>query len=467
MKKINSSNYIFNLINKYTDNFKKKINVRFSPEISGYIHLGHLKNIIVNLDIIKIYNGKCNLRIDDTNPKKNKNIYKKKLINDIKWATLIFKKKFSKNIFYCSNYFHKLYQYLEFLKKNLLLIRKIKNCYYKEKKKTIKIKKNIIYRIKIENHYRTRYNWLIFPLYDWAHTLSDKIENINYSICSIEFSEKKKVYKKFSNIIYKIINPIQIEHSRLLIYNNITKKKFIILLIKNKYIKRYFDSRILSVKSIKNSKIKLKEIYLFFKRLNISRKKSIIYKEKFKKIWIKNEKEKYIIIFKFINILIINYSKKVLLKTKKYYLIISDNILINKEIFIKSIFNKKFFLKKFNKLIKLKNLKFIICKNYIKNKNGEIKIIKCKYLNLKKKDNKIYNWINNKYKNKIILEKKNNLIKKNQNNLYLNPKTFKKIHIYSENLSIKKIINEINFNKNEIIKKNNKINNKIKYRFNI
>lgn len=462
MKKLKSSNYIFNLINNNIYSFKEKINVRFSPEISGYLHLGHLKNITINLDIIKIYNGNCNLRIDDTNPEKNKIIYKKKMIKDIKWFTLIFKKKFLKNIFYCSNYFHKLYQYLEFFKKKLLLIRRVKNCYYKEKKKLIVFKKNTIYRIKIKNHYRTKYNWLIFPLYDWAHVLSDKIEKIKYSICSIEFSKKKKIYVKISNIIHKFIIPIQIEHSRLLINNNITNKRLIILLIKNKYIKNYFDSRISTIKSIKNSKIELKKIYLFFKRLNLTRKKSTIYKDKIKKIEKNELKQEFNIIYNYINILILNFSKKIFLRTKKYFFIISNNILLEKEIFVKIILNKIFFLKKFNKLIKLKNLKIIICKNYIKNKNGEIKYIKCKYLNLIRKIKK-NKWINNLYKNKIIFTKKDNLVKKN-NNLYLNSKTLKIIYIYSENLYINNLNNKINFNKNKILKKN-KINNKIKYKY--
>lgn len=452
-KKILSSNSIFNFINNDINNLKNNIRTRFAPELSGYIHLGHLKNININLDTARIYNGFCSIRVDDSNPLKNKYIYIKHLKKNLNWFTSLIKKKFYKKIFFCSNYFYKLYQYIEFYKKkNYILnkIRLIKLGNYKEKKKVIKWKKKIIYRIKFIKHFRTKYNWFLFPLYDWAHTISDKIENINYSICSLEFIKKKYIYQKISNIIYKKIKPIQIEHSKLLINDYITKKRIIKLIINNKYVNNKNDLRLLTVDGIKKSKIKLINIYIFLKNMNFKKKKSIIDKKNFEERFYKNKNFN-----EYINIIIINYKNLILFKNKSNNFLLSNNLLI-KNIFLLNIYKNIFFIKKFKKFIKLSKLKIIICKNYKKNNKGKIKIIKCSYVNFKK-ENKSIEWLNNKYKNTILLNNITNLINNKGYKKYINSKSLKKNIFFLENIFINKNKNKIKINKKYV-------NNKIEYK---
>lgn len=139
---------------------KNNLITRFAPESNWNLHIGHLKNIFFNLELSKIYNGVMNLRVDDTNNKKNKKKYKMRIIKDIKKIFKINEKKINKRIFYSSNYFYKFYQYLEFIIKTikfdnyLKIIRKLKNGNYKERKRSVRIIRKRIYKIKYKKHYR-------------------------------------------------------------------------------------------------------------------------------------------------------------------------------------------------------------------------------------------------------------------------------------------------------------------------
>ncbi|ASS47114.1 Glutaminyl-tRNA synthetase [Candidatus Nasuia deltocephalinicola] len=471
--KILTSNFIFNKINKNINKINNKCNTRFAPEASGYLHIGHTRNIIINYDISKIYNGLLKIRIDDTNPDKNKKKYIKYIKKNTKWIIKKINNNKLKKINYTSNYFHKLYQYLEYYKKNFLKKKKIKNIrkiklgFLKEKIRTINFKKknykNILYRIKFKKHIKTIYNWFIYPLYDWGNALSDKIENINYSICSIEFSKNKKIYNIISKIIYKNKKIRQIEYSRLEIKNNITKKRIIFFLLKKKYIKNNKDSRLLTINSLKKSKINQIIIYSFLKELNLSRKLSIINNNIFKKkiISLINFNKNLYIINEYINIYIINLKKKIKFFIKNKYYFLSNNLLMKKNIFIKNSLKSIFFLKNFKKKIILINLKNIICKNYKKNKYGFIKYILCKFIKYNIRNNIKNSWINFKYKIKLLILKKKEIINKINNKI--NTKSFKNFTFFSENLIINNINNFYNFDKINICynkfkkNKNNKI----------
>ncbi|ALP69980.1 Glutaminyl-tRNA synthetase [Candidatus Nasuia deltocephalinicola] len=367
---------------------------RFSPESNWNLHIGNLKNILINLKFSKIYNGKINLRIDDTNNYKNKNKYKKIIIKNLKKINICNDNIFNKYPFYSSNNFFKLYQYIEIILKNkkinkfLLKLRKLKKGNFKEKKYIINVFKKNLYRINYKKHYRSGWFWFIYPFYDYSHNIIDKIENIKYSICSSEFRKNKSIYNIIINILYNNIKkPLQKEIIRLICNNNILSKSKLKKIKNIKYVKNSQDKRL---KLFNFLKIKQLKILLKKNKSNLKFKK-INFIHHFLKVKIKN----------------FNIKKIKLIQLEK-------NIFLTKNIFLK----KKFFLKK-KKIINIKkkiylnkNSKyFIYCYRIIKNYKNKIKYIKCKIYkkyNFKKK--KIF-FLNKYYKNVISLKFFNDLIK--------------------------------------------------------
>ncbi len=393
---------------------------RFAPEINWNLHIGHLKNIIINSHKSKIFNGAVNIRIDDTNSKKNKFIYLNNLKKNLKWFKKNNDKNINNNILYTSKYFYKLYQYKEILikkkiklkilnKNNLNKVRNFRKGFYKEKKKIIKILKNKkIYRIIYNKHYKLKYNWFIYPSYDYSHNISDKIENILYSICTKEFKKNKSIYNIILNIFFNNKKkPNQTELKNFKIKNNILSKSILKKVIKNKYIKNSKNIKIKTINGIIKNNIKINNVELMLQN-NLK----LIKKKKLKK--------------NFLLIKIKNISKKKIKKIKKN-LILTNRIIIKKKFFLKKknkIFKKIFLLKKTNYILFYYKKKWFIKKT---NKNK----------NLFKKNKK---WINKKFKNEFIKIFLKNL--------------FKKIKINTNNEKIK-IINKKKNNK--IIGKNKKL----------
>ncbi|WP_259286026.1 glutamate--tRNA ligase family protein [Candidatus Nasuia deltocephalinicola] len=405
----------------------KNLITRFAPELNWKLHIGHLKNIIINSQNSKIYNGITNIRVDDTNSKKNKLIYLINLKKNLEWFIKNNDKNINNNILYTSKYFNKLYQYKEILikkkikleilnKNNLKTIRNFRNGFYKERKKVIKILKNKkIYRITYNKHYKLKYNWFIYPCYDYSHNISDKIENILYSVCTEEFKKNKSIYNIIINLFFnnkKKSN--QIEVKSLILKNNILSKSILKKIIKNKYIKNSKDIKIKTLNSLIKNKIKFNYI-------------ESILKNNIKLIKKKNKNKKYIFLK------IKNISKKKIKKIKKN-LIITKNIIIVIKKKKNKIFKKNFLLKKTNyKLICYKK------KWFLKNKKKNKKIFK----------NISIKWYNKYFKNEFIKILLKNIFK---NNLKIN----------SNNEKIK-IINKKKNNKKIGKKYNKKLkNNKIK-----
>ncbi|WP_259286209.1 glutamate--tRNA ligase family protein [Candidatus Nasuia deltocephalinicola] len=406
----------------------KNLITRFAPELNWNLHIGHLKNIIINSQNSKIYNGMTNIRIDDTNSKKNKFIYLNNLKKNLKWFIKNNDKNINYNILYTSKYFYKLYQYKELLIKKkielkilnrntLKLIRNFRKGFYKEKKKITKILKNKkIYRIIYNKHYKLKYNWFIYPCYDYSHNISDKIENIIYSICTEEFKKNKSIYNIIINLFFnnkKKTN--QIEVKNFMLKNNILSKSILKKIIKNKYIKNSKDIKLKTLNSFIKNNIKFNYIEL-------------ILKNNIKLIKKKNKKKKHIIIN------IKNISKKKIKKIKKNLILTKNIIILKKKINKKNkIFKKIFLLKKTNYQLIYYKKKWII-----RNKNKNKKIYK--NLNLK--------WINKYFKNEFIKILLKNLFK---NKLKINSNN-EKIKIISGKKNNKKIGKKKNkkFKKNKI-----------------
>ncbi len=454
---INKKNFIYNIVlNDIKKNKKIKIITRFPPEPNGNLHIGHAKSIFINFNLSKFYKGKCFLRFDDTNPNKEKKKYVKQIQKDIKWLGY----KWSENIKYSSDYFNLYYKYAielinkklayidelnkkeikkfrgtfknpgikspfrnRTIKENLILFEKMKNGLYKEgemclrakidmKSKYIILRDPVIYRIKKKIHYKTKKKWNIYPTYDFAHCISDAIEKISHSICTLEFSDNRKLYEWILNNISIKHHPKQYEFSKLNITYTITSKRKIKKLIKNKIINKWNDPRLMTLSGMKKRGYTAKSINKFCNKIGISKQNSNIdisileeclRKELNKttprimavinplKIILTNIDEK-----KIINIKIPNHPKNK--KMGKRNIILSSIIYIDIKDFENENSNN-FHKLRLGKKIKLKYAGIIKLKNIIKDINLNILYLKCKYYNIKIKKIKnigIIHWISKK-----------------------------------------------------------------------
>ena len=253
-----------------------RVHTRFPPEPNGYLHIGHSKSICLNFGLAEEYDGKCNLRFDDTNPLKEEDEYVKSIIEDVRWLGF----NIDKNILYASDYFQQMYDYAVSLinagkayvddqtpdeiknsrgtlkepgkespyrdrsvEENLHLFEGMKNGQFENGEKVLRAKIDmtspnlnfrdpIMYRILHAFHHRTGDSWCIYPMYDWAHGLEDSIEGITHSLCSLEFEDHRPLYDWYLDQL-GVYHPQQIEFARLnLSYTVMSKRKLKILVEK-------------------------------------------------------------------------------------------------------------------------------------------------------------------------------------------------------------------------------------------
>ena len=283
-----SSNFITEIIDdNLTENKNDgRVHTRFPPEPNGYLHIGHAKSICLNFGLARDYNGKCNLRFDDTNPAKEDVEYVDSIKADIKWLGFTGEDR----EYYASDYFDQLYEFaVKLIKKgkayvdsssaeeikllrgtpteagkhspyrertvdeNLSLFEKMKNGEYKEGECVLRAKIDmassnlnmrdpIMYRIRFAEHHRTGNKWCIYPTYDWAHGQSDSIEGITHSICTLEFENHRPLYDWFIKEL-EIHHSQQIEFARLNLNYTVMSKRKLLKLVEEKIVDGWDDPR--------------------------------------------------------------------------------------------------------------------------------------------------------------------------------------------------------------------------------
>jgi len=254
-----------------------RVATRFPPEPNGYIHIGHAKSVCLNFGIAAQYKGTCNLRLDDTDPAGESMEYVESIIRDIHWLGFDWEDR----LYFASDYFEKLYQFaVELIKsgnayvcslspdeireyrgtftepgkdspyrnrsveENLELFQRMRAGEFADGDHVLRAKIDmaspnivmrdpVIYRIKREPHYRTGTQWIIYPMYDFAHCLSDALENITHSICTLEFENNRPLYDWIIERLITGNRPRQIEFARLnLSYTVLSKRRLIELVEK-------------------------------------------------------------------------------------------------------------------------------------------------------------------------------------------------------------------------------------------
>ncbi|BAC24434.1 glnS [Wigglesworthia glossinidia endosymbiont of Glossina brevipalpis] len=457
-KKI-TSNFIYKIIHKdLFINKYKYIHTRFPPEPNGYLHLGHAKSICLNFNLAKIFKGKCNLRFDDTNPNTKHEKYINKIKNDILWLGF----KWDGKTRYSSDYFDQIYNfaiklikknlaYVEELslkevrknrgsltrkgkqspyrnrkiKENLILFEKMKNGEFKEGSACLRAKINmqsscvlmrdpILYRIRFKNHHRTKNKWCIYPTYDFSHCISDSIENITHSLCTLEFQENKKLYNWILKKVSTDFVPKQYEFSRMNLEYSIMSKRKLKILIEKKLVSGWNDPRIPTLAGIRRRGYTASSIREFCNRIGITKQESTI-SESMLEFFIKKELNfnsyRLMAVINPLLLIIENfpdeYEEKIEISNHPYNNMGKRTVIFNKKIYIeRSDFmeNPKLEYKRLSlgKKVKLRNSYIIKANRIEKNKHGYITKVYCNYYsNIKKNNYKfsklgIIHWVSEK-----------------------------------------------------------------------
>ena len=315
------SDFIRDIINEHnrTNRFGGRVATRFPPEPNGYPHIGHAKSVCLNFGIAAQYGGTCNLRMDDTDPSGETMEYVQSIINDVRWLGFDWEDR----LFYASDYYEPLYQYAVQLiqlgrafvcdlspdeireyrgtltqpgkdspyrnrsvEENLDLFKRMRAGEFEEGVHVLRAKIDmaspnivmrdpIIFRIKKEPHYRTGTQWVVYPMYDFAHCLSDSIERITHSICTLEFENNRPLYDWFLDEL-KVYHPQQIEFARLNLTYTILSKRRLIELVERKNVSGWDDPRMPTIAGMRRRGYTPEAIREFCARIGVAKNDSIV-----------------------------------------------------------------------------------------------------------------------------------------------------------------------------------------------
>lgn len=316
-----TSNFIRSIIDADLASGKHKgIVTRFPPEPNGYLHIGHAKSICLNFGLAHDYKGNCNLRFDDTNPEKESNEYAQSIQEDVRWLGF----QWDGEVQWASNYFEVLYGFaVELINKglayvedltpeqmreyrgtltqagknspsrdrsiaeNLDLFARMKNGAFADGSMVLRAKIDmaspninlrdpVIYRIKRAHHIRTSDHWCIYPMYDYSHCISDALESITHSLCTLEFEDHRPLYDWVLDNITISCHPRQIEFSRLELHYTITSKRKLLQLVNEKYVSGWDDPRMPTICGMRRRGYTPEGIREFARRIGVSKSENVV-----------------------------------------------------------------------------------------------------------------------------------------------------------------------------------------------
>ena len=320
-KDVVSKNFIEQIIDRDLEEGKvSNIVTRFPPEPNGYLHIGHAKSILLNYGLAQKYNGKFNLRFDDTNPEKEDTEYVQSIIEDVKWVG----GDFEDRLFYASDYFEHMYEgAIKLIKKgkafvcdltadeireyrgtltevgknspyrdrsveeNLDLFEGMKVGKYPDGSKVLRAKIDmsspninmrdpIIYRVARAHHHNTGDKWCIYPMYDYAHPIEDAVEGITHSICTLEFEDHRPLYDWVVRELEYENPPQQIEFAKLYLTSVITGKRYIKRLVDQGIVDGWDDPRLVTISALKRRGFTPESIKNFMELVGVSKSNSSV-----------------------------------------------------------------------------------------------------------------------------------------------------------------------------------------------
>ena len=436
-----SKNFIENIIDKdLAEGVYDTVHTRFPPEPNGYLHIGHAKSILLNYGLAQEYNGKFNMRFDDTNPTKEKSEFVESIKADIKWLGADWEDR----LFFASDYFGQMYeaavkliqkgkayvcdltadQIREYrgtltepgkespyrnrsVEENLQLFEEMKEGKYADGEKVLRAKIDmaspnmnmrdpVIYRVAHMTHHRTGDTWCIYPMYDFAHPIEDAIEGITHSICTLEFEDHRPLYDwVVTELGYKTSpegTPKQIEFAKLYLTNVVTGKRYIKRLVEEKIVDGWDDPRLVSIAALRRRGYTPESIQKFIELGGISKANSstdYAMLEYCIREDLKLKKPRMMAILDPVKVVIDNYPEG-----QMEYLDVVNNleneelgsrkvpfgreIYIDREDFMEEP-PKKYFRMFPGNEVRLMNAYFVTCNSFVKDENGKVTEIHCTY----------------------------------------------------------------------------------------
>jgi glutaminyl-tRNA synthetase len=297
-----------------------RVHTRFPPEPNGYLHIGHAKSICLNFGLAAEFGGLCNLRFDDTNPSKEEVEYVESIKADVRWLGFDWQER----EYYASDYFEKLYESAVQLVKdgtayvcdlssdeireyrgtltepgknspyrdrsveeNLDLLRRMRAGEFPDGSRTLRAKIDmgsgninmrdpVMYRILRAHHHRTADEWCIYPMYDFAHCVSDSVEGITHSICTLEFEDHRPLYDWFLNELNAECHPQQIEFARLNLSHTVLSKRKLIQLVQERHVSGWDDPRMPTIAGIRRRGYTPEAIRNFCDRIGVAKRDSMV-----------------------------------------------------------------------------------------------------------------------------------------------------------------------------------------------
>ena len=432
-----SKNFIEMIIDKdLAEGTYDHVQTRFPPEPNGYLHIGHAKSILLNSGLAKEYNGKFNLRFDDTNPTKEKTEFVKSITEDVKWLGADFEDR----LFFASDYFDQMYEYAVFLIKkgkafvcdltaeqireyrgtltepgkespyrnrsveeNLQLFEEMKNGKYADGEKVLRAKIDmaspnmnmrdpVIYRVAHLTHHNTGDKWCIYPMYDFAHPIEDAIEHITHSICTLEFEDHRPLYDWVVKECEFVMPPKQIEFAKLYLTNVVTGKRYIKKLVEDGVVDGWDDPRLVTISALRRRGFTPESIRMFVDLCGVAKANSSVdyaMLEYCIREDLKLKKPRMMAVLDPIKLVIDNYPED-----QVEYLDVINN-LENEELGMRKIpfcrelyINRDDFMeeppKKYFRLfpgneVRLMQAYFVTCTGFEKDEDGNITVVHCTY----------------------------------------------------------------------------------------
>ena len=417
-----------------TGKFDNRVHTRFPPEPNGYLHIGHAKSICLNFSLAHQYNGKCNLRFDDTNPTAEEDEYVRSIQADVKWLGYDWD-----DLCFASDYFQQMYDLaIQLIKngsafvcdlsaedihnnrgslttpgqdspfrnrtieENLMLFEQMKNGDYEDGSHTLRAKIDmahsnmnmrdpVIYRILHAEHHRTGKDWCIYPMYDWAHGLEDSIENITHSLCTLEFQDHRPIYDWFLNQL-KVYHPQQIEFARLNLSYTVMSKRKLKKLVDEDLVSGWDDPRMPTISGFRRRGYTPESIRNFMSEVGIAKRDNVMEIAKLEST-LRNDLnikcERRMAVLNPLKVVITNYPEgesEALSAVNnpenesdgKREIPFSREIFIEKDDFMEDP-PKKFFRLSLGREVRLRYAYFITCEEVIKDDKGNIVELHCKY----------------------------------------------------------------------------------------
>jgi glutaminyl-tRNA synthetase len=302
-----------------TGRFGGRVITRFPPEPNGYLHIGHAKSICLNFGLARDFGGTCHLRFDDTNPTKESVEYVESIMADVHWLGF----DWGQHLYYASDYFEQLYRWAEDLigkgkayvddlspdemreyrgtltepgrpspyrdrsvEENLDLFRRMRAGEFEDGTKTLRAKIDmaspnvnmrdpVMYRIRRAPHHRTENRWCIYPMYDWAHGLSDSIERITHSICTLEYEDHRPLYDWYIDAV-GVYHPQQIEFARLNLSHTVMSKRRLLELVEGRHVSGWDDPRMPTLAGLRRRGYTPEAIRDFCDRIGVAKADSMV-----------------------------------------------------------------------------------------------------------------------------------------------------------------------------------------------